>query len=281
MSTANEIGDPAAEYDRRLIERQRTSARCGEADRRFSQGRGAVFLAALALVVIIWNTSVSPWWLVLPLAGFVVLVILHGKAIRQLLLARRAVNYYTTAQRRIKDRWMDDGVTGERYQDPNHPYAGDLDLFGTGSLFQLICQARTRLGEDTLALWLKGPADGETIRRRQQALDELRGLVDLREQLALLDAKVHEDLDQNQLLDWANEPAHPVSGGRRIAAVGISVLAVAGLVGWLLGLRVSFAMVPLLLLLGFMGLLRKRFGGCLTRWTPPALGWRFCRKCWA
>ena len=240
MSTANETGDPAAEYDRRLIERQRTAARCAEADRKFSQGRGAVFLAALGLVVILWNTSVSPWWLVLPLGGFVVLVIQHGTAIRQLLLARRAVNYYTTAQRRIKDRWMDDGVTGERYQDPNHPYAGDLDLFGTGSLFQLICQARTRLGEDTLALWLKGPADGETIRRRQQALDELRGRLDLRERLALLDAKVQEDLDQNQLARLGErtrasrepEPTHRGGGDFRVGGGGSGRLAVgaAGLV---------------------------------------------------
>ena len=254
MSTANEIGDPAAEYDRRLSDRQQTAARCAEADRKFSQARGLVFLAALVVVVILWNTSLSPWWLILPLVVFAGLVVSHGKAIRQLLLARRAVNYYTTAQRRIKDRWMDDGVTGERYQNPDHPYAGDLDLFGTRSLFQLICQARTRLGEDTLAAWLKAPADGNIIRQRQQAIDELRGKLDLREELALLDAKVHEDLDQNQLLDWANESAHPISRGRRIAAVGVSLLAVAGLIAWLVETRVSFAMVPLLLLLGFMGL---------------------------
>ncbi len=168
--------------------------------------------------------------------------------------ARRAVNYYTTAQRRIKDRWMDDGATGQRYRDPEHPYAGDLDLFGTASLFQLICRARTRLGEDALALWLKAPAEREIIRERQQAIDELRGRLDLREELALLDAKVQEDLNQNRLLAWANEPAHPVSRGRRIAAVVVSVVAVAGLVGWMLGMRVSFAIAALLVLLGFMAL---------------------------
>ena len=46
------------------------------------------------------------------------------------------------------------GETGQRFVDPNHPYSADLDIFGKGSLFQLVCGARTSAGEATLASWL-------------------------------------------------------------------------------------------------------------------------------
>jgi hypothetical protein len=254
MSAVNPVGTPAAEYDRRLADRQQTVSRCAAADQKFSQARGVVFLLGLALVLLGWNTEFSGWWVLIPLAVFVGLVVFHSRAVRDLILARRAVNYYTTAHRRINDRWVDDGITGERYHDPDHPYAGDLDLFGQGSLFQLICRARTRLGENTLAQWLKFPADCDVIRHRQEAIDELRPMLDLRERLALLDAEVHDSLDQEQLLNWASEPAYPISPERRFLAVVISVLMIAGLIGWLLGVRISVVVIPLLLLMGFTAL---------------------------
>lgn len=257
MSTAHPPGDPLAEYQARLADRQKTVARCAKADRKFSQARGIVFLAGLALVAVVWQTGITPWLLLLPLAVFVGLVIAHGRAIRDFVLARRAVNYYSTAIRRTNDRWADDGVTGERYLDPDHPYAADLDLFGRGSLFQLICQARTRLGENRIAGWLSGPASKEVIEERQQAIEELREHLDLRERLALLDAEVHDGLDQRQLLNWANEPAQPIGRGRRIAAVFVSALMIAGIVAWMSGVRIAIVIGPLLILMGFTALFVK------------------------
>lgn len=256
MSTAAEIGEPTTEYDRRLTEREKTVERFAEANRKFSQARGILFLIGLALLPVVWRTPYWPW-LFAPLGVFVGLVVFHGRAIRRLVLAQRAVNYYTTAQRRINDRWIDDGVTGERYRHSEHPYSGDLDLFGPGSLFQLLCQARTRLGENTLAAWLQSPADRQEIEQRQQAIEELRLKIDLRERLAVLDAEVHDGLDQEQLLQWANAPAHPISRNRRIVAVVLSVLMIAGIAKWLTSGGVSFVIGPLLLLLGFTGLFVK------------------------
>ncbi len=252
MSTAPELGDPVSEYDRRLGERQHTASECALADQKFSQTRGIVFLIGLGLFVASWNTDLSYWWILVPTAVFVVLVVLHNRAVLQLLLAQRAVNYYAQAQRRMQDNWANDGVHGQRYQNADHPYAGDLDLFGKGSLFQLICQARTRLGENTLASWLLAPADSQVIAQRQQAIEELRTKLDLRERLAMLDAEVHDELNQQQLQNWADEPAHPVSRERRITAVVISVFVIAGLLYWLLAASVGYFILPLLVLLGFM-----------------------------
>ena len=43
-------------------------------------------------------------------------------------------------------------ATGERFDVPHHIYASDLDLFGPDSLYELLCAARTQMGEDTCAM---------------------------------------------------------------------------------------------------------------------------------
>ena len=73
---------------------------------------------------------------------------------------------------------------GQEFTDPGHFYATDLDLFGRGSLFQLLCSARTQAGRETLASWMKQPASMEDVAARHGAISELRGRQDLREALA-------------------------------------------------------------------------------------------------
>ena len=76
------------------------------------------------------------------------------------------------------------------YLEPDHPAAADLDLFGVGGLFERLATPCTRAGEDTLAGWLLAPAGAAEVRDRQAAVAELRGRLDLREQLAYLAGQV-------------------------------------------------------------------------------------------
>ena len=239
--------EPHSEYSRRLAERQHDVALLDALDGRLSAARGITFLAGLALLIAAWATeAVSAAWLAIPLAAFVGLVVYHAGIIRRLDRARQAVVYYETALNRLEDRWAGVGPTGERYLDPDHPYAADLDLFGRASIFQLLSRARTRLGEDTVARWLCTPAGVDTIRSRQAAVDELRPRLDLREELALLDAEVHEHLDQNRLLRWSQQPPQLVSPPRRILAVLLSAATITGLVAWLsFGAPISALVLPL------------------------------------
>ena len=75
--------------------------------------------------------------------------------------ARRCVAFYKRALDRVDGRWAGTGETGLRFLDEHHLYAQDLDLFGDGSLFQLLSCARTGIGERTLAGWLLEPAQPE------------------------------------------------------------------------------------------------------------------------
>ena len=111
----------------------------------------------------------------------------------------RAADFYERGLRRFDGTWPGMGLTGERFLDPEHPYAADLDLFGRWSLFERLCAARTRAGEETLAAWLLAPADPDSIRARQEAVDELRPRLDLREDLELLGADVGEGVDPESL----------------------------------------------------------------------------------
>ena len=115
---------------------------------------GAAVLAYLALGPVI----VSPFWLIAPAVLFVGLMVLHLRIDKRRQFAGRAVRYYELGLKRLSDQWSGSGNPGDAFADANHPYASDLDLFGRGSLFELISTARTYEGEATLASWLKYPA---------------------------------------------------------------------------------------------------------------------------
>ncbi len=162
------------------------------------------------MVVVAWASFrghyLSPWWLAAPVAAFVGIAAYHSRILRARELAERATAFYKNGLARIEDHWADVGETGERFDDPHHVYASDLDLFGKASLFQLLSTARTRMGEDTLATWLLSPSPLERIRERHAAVSELRDQLDLREDLAVLGEDVGVGVHPDALLTWAESP---------------------------------------------------------------------------
>jgi len=108
--------------------------------------------------------------------------------------------------RRIEGKWTGSGDSGERFRNPAHVYAEDLDLFGKGSLFELLSTARTRAGEDTLARWLLAPSSKDEVAARHVAVEELRSLLDLREDLAVIGATVRSNLNPDATAAWGQAP---------------------------------------------------------------------------
>jgi hypothetical protein len=85
-------------------------------------------------------------------------------------------------------------------------------------LFELLCTARTRSGEETLAAWLCAPAGRAEILRRQQALEELRNNIDLREDLAVLGPDLRASVQPELMAKWGNLPPVLESAGARVIA---------------------------------------------------------------
>jgi hypothetical protein len=178
----------------------------------------------------------TAWWLVQPAAAYAALLVLHEKVTRAWHRARRAVGHYESGLARLSDNWRGRGQGGTRFLDDNHPYAADLDLFGTGSLFELLCTARTRSGEDTLAAWLKAAAAPEEVRARQEAVAELRPQIDLREDLALLGGDLPAGVDFGAVVAWGEEPPLLPHTWLRWPALALGVVTTTALAGWLLAL---------------------------------------------
>jgi hypothetical protein len=170
---------------------------------RMADARLAAFAAFVLILIFAWRSNVSWWWLVAPVAIFAWLVYRHDRVLRARSAAERGIAFYERGLGRIEDRWMGTGETGERFRTDDHPYANDLDLFGHGSLFELLSLARTRNGEATLATWLTSPAHSNEIRARQEAVRELTPLLDLREQLALAGHDFRATVHTDRLLAWA------------------------------------------------------------------------------
>jgi hypothetical protein len=200
----------ATEYATRLSARRHSRDTLMRSEARIAHARLATFASAVILALLIWRLGLGLWWLIAPAAVFAWLVRRHATVIRSRESVSRGVAFYERGLARIEDRWIGHGETGERFKDDRHPYASDLDLFGRGSLFELLSLARTRSGEETLARWLTTPASAEEIRARQHAVDELSPSLDLREHLAISGADIRETVRTDRLLAWAESPMPPV-----------------------------------------------------------------------
>jgi hypothetical protein len=221
--------DPRHVYQDRLEQRRHSERRLRAAERRLSWARLLVFVAGLApLWVVLYGENLSAWWLLPPVLAFIAVARAHERLIRRRERMQRAVTFYEHGLARLDHRWAGHGRSGEEFQDPDHPYASDLDLFGRGSLYELLCAARTRVGERTLASWLGTPGEPEVVRERQQAVAELRDALDLREELAVLAAE-GAAVDPDGLVAWGESPPRlterwPTAAAAVLAAVNVYLL---------------------------------------------------------
>jgi len=193
-----------------------------------------VFAAGAALAwAVLGVRALPPAWLLPPLLAFVALVVVHDRVIRARERADHSVRYYQAGLARLADPLSPAGShdDGAAFLDPEHLYAADLDVFGPGSLFALLCRARSRAGTETLARWLSAPAPPEEIRERQAAVAELAPALELREALALVGEDEGPALSPERLVAWSAAPAGlPTRSVRAIGAAlsGASLVALAG-----------------------------------------------------
>ncbi|HUR35379.1 MAG TPA: hypothetical protein VM032_16355 [Vicinamibacterales bacterium] len=240
--------DPRAEYQTR-IGRLSTAIAAGERRHHvISNLRLVVFALAAAVAWLAFaRAAASPAWLLLPTLLFLGLMAVHARVLNANERLQRARRYYERGLSRLDGTWAGTGPDGSRFLGDHH-YARDLDLFGRGSLFQLVDTARTECGEETLAEWFRSPAGPAEVRARQQAVIELRDRPDFRETLAVLASEAHVS-KTGTLITWAAAP--PVGLGQPQAvlfaacAVVTTVLVSVMLAGWILSAVVlAWLVVP-------------------------------------
>jgi hypothetical protein len=214
-------------YRGRLGERRTLYERLSGIDRQFSYARLAVFGLGVLILVLAWRQILAAWLIVGPIAAFIVLLRRHEPVIRQRDDTAKAILFYERGLARIEDRWPGTGEPGDRFRDDNHLYANDLDLFGRGSLFELLSIARTRAGEAKLANWLMSPAPLDEIAARQESVAEFAPMLDLREALSLAGTEVAAGVHGDELVSWAEAPPLLTPLWMRWVAVAMTVSVIA------------------------------------------------------
>jgi hypothetical protein len=224
------------------------------ADLRLLVGGGGLLLGALLLA----GLGFSGWWLTLPVAVFIGLVVVHRRVEGSRQRARLARDHYEQGLHRLDHTWPGTGLQHPGFPLDEHPYAIDLDLFGRGSLFERLCTATTEAGADRLAEWLLEPAPPKEIARRQAAVTELASRLALREELAVR-AGTRTDpaaaIPSTRLRRWA---AAGTGSGRKIRR----------------RLRLGAAIASSLVVFGLIVWERLTFGPLLF-WTAALLAWGF------
>ncbi len=224
--------DPHVEYSGRLASARGNLSRLDGRHRTF--GYAKLIVGLTTLVIALWLLKYHPHYIAFFLvtaAFYVVLAILHERVIRARQRYSRIIAFYERGLARLDDRWPGTGNSGDQYLKPDHPYARDLDLFGRGSLFELLCTASTPSGQQTLANWLLAPASPNEILARQAAVAELRNCLDFREDLAIAGEGIRS-IRPEALAAWGMSQPAIQPGIMRMAAPVLAALWIAGMLAW-------------------------------------------------
>lgn len=203
-----------------------------------SAGAALIFAGLLILVMAPYarGQHILLWWLTL-------LIPVTAMAVRRFLRYQRArrrnwrlKKFYAAGLQRAKGEWAGEGYRGDEFHDAAHLYSRDLGVFGEGSLFELLCIARTAIGRRSLARYLLDASPLEEIRLRQEAVRELEKQTDLREEIAILGEYESAESRWETFAAWLDSPPLLFPQALRVVA-GISSALLAAIV--LLGLATA------------------------------------------
>ncbi|MAV37606.1 MAG: DNA mismatch repair protein [Planctomycetaceae bacterium] len=179
-------------------------------DRRLSQIRAIVGVAALATGFVAWQLQAGAWGYGVVIGLMAALLIaasyqehvrLAGSELRQ----QSQINRQCLA--RLSRHWDDLPVPAATIPAQHTATARDLDLFGRASLFQFLCRCETRTGVELLRDWLLEPATPEEVRLRQEAVRELAPRAELHERLALIGRQLSDcHSGPERMVEWSQTP---------------------------------------------------------------------------
>jgi hypothetical protein len=249
-ATDKTITDPRAAYQTRIDAMAELGKKLKRRDQRFVRFRVAIFVFAVGLAILCLGEPeyVSWWWISIPALIFVSLLPFHQACIRRLKLAQAVSGFHTSRLRRLDREFGEDISNGSEFASDLHPWTQDLDVFGPGSLFQLLNECRTQPGRRKLAEWLQTVSDGDTIRLRQARAQGLKNELALRESLACVPDSAQWETAERLLMEWVHESAQPMPWWIVAWSLLIGVIAIP-VIGLVLMEILSLKMLLLVILL--------------------------------
>jgi hypothetical protein len=200
---------PSDLYEARRQERLRERATRNRVAERLAQARLILFVVGTLAA---WRAASSADGISsasgvaggVSFVGFFWLVRRHGREKKRVEWLDALARVNAEAASRVRRDWHALPDPEWRDVDPDHPYAGDLDLVGPASVAQLLARVSSAPGREILRAWLLAPAPPDEIRARQAAVVELTPLLDFRDALLALGRRIWlTDRTQRDLERWA------------------------------------------------------------------------------
>lgn len=154
-----------------------------KAEIRFDQTYGIIsgirlVVFCIAVVGILIALAAQQWWGWLltgaAVISFALLLIRHMEIGNKQTSLKHLIQVYERYQSRIQGIWQTFPDTGIEFQKEQDFVSADLDVFGTASLYQMLCVAHTPMGRQRLAEVLQQQKVSlEILEQRQKAVAEL------------------------------------------------------------------------------------------------------------
>lgn len=139
-------------------------------------------ILTLTVLYFLWgyNTGIIIGVIIIGIACFLGMMRIHDRffARKSFLEAKISICKKELQLKRYDFEGID---TGKEYIDLTHDFSNDLDIFGKKSLFAYLNRSASIIGQQKLVEWITHPlTDPDKIRNRQQAVEELSLLTELR-----------------------------------------------------------------------------------------------------
>lgn len=211
--------------------------------------RLAVFLLAAFGVYLLVDTSIFALITAgVGLAVFLYLVSFHTD-IKKKKMHTEALITMNELELQVLKRNYDGLETGAEFVFEEHFYNQDIDLFGSGSIFQLINRTATKAGKEKLAGYLNAN-ETTAVAAKQAAIQELSQKANWRQNYSAIAQLIRTKIENKTITNWLSSYQSSMPSFARFLPMTFTVLSALILVGFGLDLIAG----PLLTVWFFLGL---------------------------
>ena len=121
---------------------------------------------------------------------------------------------------------------GKEFEDAQHPYTVDMDIFGAHSIYQYINRTTSAVGRNTLANYLSKDITKEEVMARQDAIKELNPMLSWRQDLQAHGMGTEDELRFSLALqEWLDQDSVIFGKSKyKLAMLLVPIISVAGII---------------------------------------------------